>query len=140
MYVHIPICVIRTDGFRKNLFETFPNVHAEKLCWQWNDVKRHLQDVHDHPQGPYITRLVVLLRTENLGGCGKRVLYSMIFVKPSTYQHSRVCSRVSGGCPWCGSPSQTQSQSASALPYCLQQYIIFQVERSKLGAGNLRTI
>ena len=39
----------------------------------------------------------------------------------STYQHSRVCSRVSGGCPWCGSPWQTQSQSASAPPCCLQQ-------------------
>ena len=40
----------------------------------------------------------------------------------STYQHSRVCSRVSGGCPWCGSPWQSQSQSASAHPCCLQQH------------------
>lgn len=57
-----------------------PNVHGMKVWWQYNDVLRHLQDVHDHPQGPNVTRLVVLLGAKNLRGCGKKMLSSMVLI------------------------------------------------------------
>ena len=68
-----------------------PNVHGMKVWWQYNDVLRHLQDVHDHPQGPNVTRLVVLLGAKNLRGCGKRgylwCFFFFSFCHPSFLEH-----------------------------------------------------
>ena len=76
------------------------------------------QDVHDDPQGPDITGLVVLLRAQHLRGC--RELMDSENKMSRSYQHSKVCSTASSGSQSCGTPWQIQSQSVSIRHFYLK--------------------
>ena len=97
----------------------------------------YLQYVHDDPEGPDITGLVILLRPQDLRGWGGRVnIWTGAAIKQQekrdglTYRRSRECSRGSGGCPACGFPWQTQSLSTSAHQDCLKWELIKELNQT----------